>query len=268
MNEIFNPKITVITITYNSEKTLEETIKSVLSQDYKNLEYIIIDGGSKDGTLDIIKKYRDKIAVVVSEPDNGISDAFNKGIKHATGEIIGIINSDDILMPGALNVVADNYAPNVDVYSGNVIFWDERIGESFSCHPEMTFDKLKLQYGVAHPSRFIRKDAYERFGRYDERFRYNMDIDLLCRFYKKGASFHYIDRDLTMFRMGGTTSNSIFKKKNDYRLFVQNYGGTKLDFQKIWIKAVLKYSFIAIVVFIFGEEARYKFYRVRRSLGV
>lgn len=91
-------KISVITITYNSEETLEDTIKSVISQEYDNLEYLIIDGGSKDHTLDIVQKYRDKIAVVVSEPDNGISDAFNKGIKLASGEIIGIINSDDLLL--------------------------------------------------------------------------------------------------------------------------------------------------------------------------
>ena len=86
------PKISIITITYNSESTVEETIKSVISQDYPNLEYIIIDGASKDGTLIVVDKYRDHIAKVVSEPDKGISDAFNKGIMHATGDIIGIIN--------------------------------------------------------------------------------------------------------------------------------------------------------------------------------
>ena len=93
------PKISVITITFNSAATLEETILSVTSQDYPDLEYVIIDGGSTDGTLDIIRKYQDKIQIVVSEPDRGISDAFNKGIARATGEIVGIINSDDILLP-------------------------------------------------------------------------------------------------------------------------------------------------------------------------
>ena len=92
--DITNPKISIVTITYNSEKTLEETIQSVVSQEYNNFEYLIIDGGSTDHTLDIVNKYRDKIAVVVSETDKGISDAFNKGIRLATGEIIGIINSE------------------------------------------------------------------------------------------------------------------------------------------------------------------------------
>ena len=102
------PKISIITITFNSEKTLEETIESVLSQNYPNLEYLIIDGGSSDGTLEIVKRYKDKIDFVISEPDRGISDAFNKGIRYATGEIVGIINSDDLLLPDALHKVAEN----------------------------------------------------------------------------------------------------------------------------------------------------------------
>ena len=156
------PKISIITITYNSENTIEDTINSVVSQKYDNLEYLIIDGGSTDHTLDIVNKYRDKIAVVISEPDKGISDAFNKGIRNATGEIIGIINSDDILMIGALSCIANNYKPSIDVYSGNVLFWFENTGKEYSVKPEITFDKLKLQYSVAHPGRFIRKSAKRR----------------------------------------------------------------------------------------------------------
>jgi glycosyltransferase involved in cell wall biosynthesis len=100
-------------------------------QDYQNLEYVIIDGGSTDGTLDIIDQYNDSIQVVISEPDKGISDAFNKGITHASGEVIGIINSDDILLPGALQEIAVHYNPEVDVYSGLILFWDENTGETF-----------------------------------------------------------------------------------------------------------------------------------------
>ena len=96
------PKISIITVCYNSEAHLEECIRSIVTQEYENNEYLVIDGGSKDGTLDIINKYRDKIAYFVSEPDKGISDAFNKGIKAATGDIIGILNSDDYMMPGVL----------------------------------------------------------------------------------------------------------------------------------------------------------------------
>lgn len=264
MSEV-KPKISIVTITYNSEKTLEETIKSVLSQNYDNLEYLIIDGGSKDNTLDIVNKYRDEIAVVVSEPDKGISDAFNKGIRHASGEIIGIINSDDFLMPDALNTIAVNYDPEIDVYSGNVIFWNEDTGDEFSTIPEIRFDKLKLQYGTAHPARFIRKDAYQKYGLYGLDFRYNMDVDLLCRFYKNGAKFVHIDKDLAKFRMGGTTADGIYKKKGDYRQFVKNYGGTEWDFRKIWVKAIIKYNLIRFSTKLFGESFRFKYYRLMRK---
>ena len=261
-----NPTISIITITYNSEKTLEETLLSVVNQEYDNLEYIIIDGGSKDHTLDIVNKYKDKIAIVVSEPDKGISDAFNKGIKHATGEIIGIINSDDLLLPGALNEIAEHYSPDIDVYSGNVLFWNEDSGREFSCKPDIEFEKLKLQYGVAHPSRFIRKDAYEKYGLYNIEFRYNMDIDLLCRFYREGAKFIHINKDLTKFRMGGTTADSIYKKKKDYQMFVKNFGGSEWDFRRIWMEAIIKYNIIKLSTSIFGEGFRFKYYSFRKKI--
>ena len=261
-----HPKISIVTITYNSEKTLEETIKSVVSQNYDNLEYLIVDGGSKDKTLDIVEKYREKIAVIVSEPDKGISDAFNKGIRKASGEIIGIINSDDFLMPNALETVAKYYDPTIDVYSGNVVFWNEDTRDEFSSVPDIKFDKLKLQYGTAHPARFIRKDAYEKYGIYGLDFRYNMDIDLLCRFYRKGAKFIHIDENLAKFRMGGTTADSIYKKKGDYCQFVKNFGGTTWDFRWIWLKAIIKYHLIKISTNLFGESFRFKYYRFMRTI--
>lgn len=252
------PKISVITITFNSEATLEETILSVTTQDYPALEYVIIDGGSTDGTLDIIRKYQNKIQVVVSEPDRGISDAFNKGIARATGEIIGIINSDDILLPGALQKVADMYDSQVDVYSGLILFWDVESDETFPSYPDVTFDKLKLQYNVAHPARFIRKDAYERYGLYQEDLRYMMDIELLCRFYKQGARFLLIESPLAKFRIGGTTNDPIYKKKEDYRAFVQSFGGTAWDFRRIWLLAVIKYNLIQLGYRLFGSNLKFK----------
>lgn len=259
------PKISIVTITYNSEATLEETILSVTGQGYDNLEYVIIDGGSKDGTLDIVEKYRDRIAVVVSEPDKGISDAFNKGIRKASGEIIGIINSDDILLPGALAKIAEAYNPKTDVYSGLMYYWNDKTDEKILYRPDLTFDKLKLQYSVTHQSRFIRKDAYERFGLFQVEMRYMMDIDLLCRFYKKGAVFQLVDAPLAMFRSGGTTNDTIYKKKEDYRMFVKNYGGSKWDFRWIWLQAVVKYNLIQLGYKIFGSNLRFKLYKIRSS---
>ena len=255
------PKISVITITFNSAATLEETILSVTSQDYPDLDYVIIDGGSTDGTLDIIRKYQDKIQIVVSEPDRGISDAFNKGIARATGEIVGIINSDDILLPAALQKVADLYDPKVDVYSGHILFWDVDTDETFPSYPDVAFDTLRLQYNVAHPARFIRKDAYERYGLYREDLRYMMDIELLCRFYKQGASFLLVDSPLAKFRIGGTTNDSIYKKKEDYRAFVQSFGGSSWDFRRIWVQAVIKYNLIQLGYWLFGKNLKFKIQR-------
>ena len=119
-------KISIITITYNSEKTLEDTIQSVARQNYPDLEYIIVDGGSKDATLDTVKKYSNVVTKWISEPDKGISDAFNKGIKIASGELIGIINSDDMLTDNSLNIIAKNIKPETDVIYGNAIMFGGR----------------------------------------------------------------------------------------------------------------------------------------------
>ena len=115
------PVISIVTVCFNSARTLEETMKSVLGQNYPALDYVVIDGGSTDGTLDIIDRYKDRLGYFKSEPDRGISDAFNKGIMNAKGDIICIINSDDILLPGALRAVAEHYDENVDVFRCNVI---------------------------------------------------------------------------------------------------------------------------------------------------
>ena len=104
-----NPKISIVTVCLNSEKTIERTIQSVLSQSYNNIEYIIIDGGSTYGTLDIVNKYKDKVSYVISEKDNGVYDAFNKGLKVFTGELIGFVNSDDYLMPSAMNILCEYF---------------------------------------------------------------------------------------------------------------------------------------------------------------
>lgn len=234
------PKISIITITFNSEKTLEETILSIITQEYDNLEYLIIDGASKDGTMKIVDKYRDKISFVLSEPDKGISDAFNKGIAHATGEIIGIINSDDILLPGALATVAEHYASDIDVYSGNVMMWDDKTDTSYIRKPDLVFDNICKAYRAAHPARFIRRDAYERFGGYCIDLRYMMDVDLLYRFYNHGAKSIHIDDVFVKFRIGGVSSDNHSKKKNDRLVFVRNNGGSKFDFYYICWKACIR----------------------------
>ena len=221
---MFEPKISIITITYNSEKTLEETIKSVVAQNYSNLEYLIIDGNSKDGTLKIIERYRNKISLVISEPDKGISDAFNKGIHYATGDIIGIINSDDLLAPNTLRVLSDNYDESIDVYRGNTVIWNETTDTKISMKPTMAFSLYDFKRPrVCHPSTFITKHAYNKYGTYKINFKYRMDLDLLIRLYNRGAKFKLLSNDLAIFRLGGTTNSSYRKKLGEvYELYKEN----------------------------------------------
>lgn len=227
---MIKPKISIITITYNSGSTLEETIKSIVSQNYSNLEYLIIDGGSTDRTLDIIEKYRDKIDFIISEPDNGISDAFNKGIKYATGDIIGIINSDDLLLPKALDRLSKEYTSDVGVYRGHTIVWNDKTGSMTSMKPSMKFSLYSFKrLNVCHPSTFISKHIYENFGGYNINYKYRMDFDLLMRLYNKGVRFKYLNNDLALFRLGGTTTNTYKKKISEvYQIYINNGANTVL----------------------------------------
>lgn len=222
------PCISIITICYNSADTLEETIQSVLAQDYPLLDYIIIDGGSTDGTLEIIKKYESRLGYTCSEPDNGISDAFNKGIAHSRGAIIGIINSDDILLPGALQAVASGYDGVHDLYRGNTIIVNPQTGFRGREVPSMKFPLTPLMISVAHQGTFISQAAHQKWGTYDVAFRYMMDWDLITRMYQQGAKMKYIDYDIAEFRLGGVSLTPLTKKKYDIIHVVRNNGGGKL----------------------------------------
>lgn len=242
-----NPKISIITITYNSEKHLEEAMLSVINQPYENKEYIIIDGGSTDGTLDIVNKYRDKIACFVSEPDRGISDAFNKGIKAATGDLIGICNSDDVLANGVLEVIAREYESSIEIFRLDELIRDFETGEEFLLKPTLEFPKIPYNAQPCHMGCFISKEAYQKYGMYDIDFRYCMDTELLRRFTYKGVKYKYIPSVCGYFRKGGVSSCSERKMRKERKVLVQRYGGTWFDAQvmvgyfivKQWIKSVL-----------------------------
>lgn len=205
-------KISIITVSFNSELTIEETIKSVISQGYFDLEYIIIDGGSKDKTLEIIDLYKSHISVVISEKDNGISEAFNKGIRLATGDLIGIINSDDILLPGSLQFLANNLSHATDIIYGDIIRWRdiEKIEKNVFANDSLEV----LHHGFScmfHPATFIRKRAYEKFGVYGIEYRYCMDRELLLRMYKKKAAFQRVNYTFVKFRVGGASCKNYYK---------------------------------------------------------
>lgn len=224
-----NPKISIITITYNSEKHLEEAILSVINQPYENKEYIVIDGGSTDCTLDIVNKYRDRIAYFVSEPDKGISDAFNKGIKAATGDLIGICNADDQLALDCMQILANNYKEEVDIYRMNEVVKNFETGEEFLTKPTLVYGHRLMNHYTCHMGCFVSKAAYERFGMYDVDLHIQMDTDLLCRFTAKGAKYKYIDANCGFFRRGGISTSGVKRRNYERKVIMKRYGASTWD---------------------------------------
>jgi glycosyltransferase involved in cell wall biosynthesis len=204
MNE--NPKISIVTITFNAEQHVESTIQSVCSQDYDNIEYIVVDGASSDGTLDIVDRYKTHMDSFVSEPDKGISDAFNKGIRMATGDLVLLLSADDYLYGSdTISKVAANFVnnPNIDVIHGNVIMLDSEKSSEVISKPDPSLKSALFGQPLKHGAMFITKRAYDAFGLYDENYKYAMDYELVLRFIKKNARFRYINDNLAVIRCGG-----------------------------------------------------------------
>ena len=200
-------KLSIITVCYNSEATIEETILSVISQKTEDIEYIIIDGASNDETINIVNKYKDKIDIIVSEKDRGISDAFNKGIERASGEFIGIINSDDQFLPGAFNQFFDEVKGDTDIFFGNGI----RLFPDGSCKKYMSNpneEELHNSMPFVHPSTIVRKSAYEKYGKFDICYRYVLDRACLLNMLNGGAKFQYSEGFYSVYRMGGESDKS------------------------------------------------------------
>lgn len=200
-------KLSIITVSYNSEATIEETIKSVISQKTDEIEYIIIDGKSTDNTLNVINKYRDKIDIVVSEKDRGISDAFNKGIEKASGEYIGIINSDDQFLPHAFERFFYELKNDTDVFFGNgVRLYPDGRCKKYMADPDV--QELHNSMSLVHPSTIVRRSAYEKYGKFDINLKYVMDRDCLLRMLNRGAKFQYSEGFYTIYRMGGESDRN------------------------------------------------------------
>lgn len=183
------PKISIITPSFNQGQFIEDTIRSVLLQNYPNLEYIVMDGGSNDQTIDILKKYDPWISYWVSEPDKGQTHAINKGFKIATGEVINWLNSDDLLYPGALEKLGRHFAQNPSTHFlyGQCIHFDENGDFPHQDSPQSKNDLLKRKldylagFPYSQPACFYRKSVLEQIGYLDESFHFTMDYDLFVR---------------------------------------------------------------------------------------
>ena len=206
VSEPGKPLVSIITVVRNGEKYLCQAIESVLSQDYPNIEYIIIDGGSTDSTLDIIREYDNKLAYWISEPDNGISDAFNKGIAKSTGDIIGIINSDDWYEPRAVQTVVNEFVshPEIGIVCGTVAYWQ---GKRFMYTSSSRPGGLRRQMTVQHPTVFVRKEVYDRYGTFRNDFRYAMDYELMLRFNLAGVKMTALPDRIANMRLSGKSDS-------------------------------------------------------------
>lgn len=222
------PKISIVTIAYNCESEIEETILSVINQKYDNKEYLIIDGASKDGTMAVVERYRDKIDVVISEPDKGRSDAFNKGIAKATGDYIVMMNAGDLLAEDALQKFADNFVPGYDVIKGNTIRWNSETGYKSVERPVVNYPAIPFNFLVCHQSSYISKAIYEKVGGYRIDFKVAMDFELMLRLTKAGAKFHSINEDLAIFRMGGISQNADARRYEEMSMAMRLNGRNTL----------------------------------------
>jgi glycosyltransferase involved in cell wall biosynthesis len=207
-------RITIITVCYNRKATIENAIKSVLEQNYHNIEYIIIDGNSTDGTKEIIESYRDRVSQYISEPDKGMYDAINKGLKLATGDVIGLMHSDDEFYDkNAIRRVAArfNYDSSIDgVYGDGVYVSNDkeerlvrnRIGGIFS------LKKVKEGWLPLHPTVYLKKDIIDKYGFYNLDFKIASDTEFLLRYlYKYKIKMSYINAYIVKMRMGGMSTN-------------------------------------------------------------
>ncbi len=208
-------KISVITVVYNSVSTIEETLLSVAAQSYPDVEHIVIDGASTDGTVDIINQYRDKIAVFVSEPDHGIYDAMNKGLARATGDIVGLLNADDVYADDTvLTQVAHVFqAPAVDACHADLVYVDRndptKVVRYWKSRP-YEHGLFEKGWMPAHPTFFVRRSVYQRLGGFDLQFRLQADFDLTLRFLEiNRIRSVYIPKIFVRMRMGGTTNASL-----------------------------------------------------------
>ncbi|MDR1378405.1 MAG: glycosyltransferase [Synergistaceae bacterium] len=201
------PFFSIVTVCLNAASTVEKTIGSVLNQSYPNWEYIIVDGGSTDGTLEIIEEYKPRLARVISEPDKGIYDAFNKGVTLSTGDIVGILNADDQYAPWALSTVVESASihPECGVFYGKLAFIDEAL-RKWTVYPLGDPSRLLNYASIPHPSVFVRRNVYKKYGLFDNNYSIVGDWDFLLRLYLEGERFCPIDRVLTAFANSGLSS--------------------------------------------------------------
>lgn len=230
-------KISIITATFNSGQTVHDTIKSVLNQTYEDIEYIIKDGSSKDNTLDICREYESKFGgrmKIISEPDRGIYDAMNKGLDASTGDVVGILNSDDFFTSNdVIAQVADAFESDesIDAVYGDIHFVkDENLKKCTRYYSSKGFRPWLLRFGFmpAHPSFYCKKEVFEKYGLYDLQYRTSSDFEMMVRLLgKQKIKTKYLPLDFVTMRAGGESTAGLASKKkvnNDIERSLKAHG--------------------------------------------
>ena len=240
-------KISIITVVYNNDKTIKDAIESVLNQSYQQIEYIVIDGASKDNTVSIIKEFQSQIAKFVCEPDNGIYDAMNKGVGLATGDVIGILNSDDLYQDAnVIETVMNQFSqdPSLDIVYGDLVYVKNEdvnsIVRNWKSIPY--YDRFFERGNVPpHPSLFVKQYVYKKAGLFNLDFILAADYEFMLRIFKKhDFNSKYIERVIVKMRLGGATNQSF-----------SNIIRQNLEVLKAWNHNQLKVPFLLMLSRIF-----------------
>lgn len=259
----------LITVSFNSSKTIKRTINSVLSQTYQDFEYIIIDGGSTDGTLNIIKKYESKFDNNyhwISEHDSGIYNAMNKGIQVAKGEIIGIINSDDWLEPNALEIISKSImtsGSNNTIYCGWMNFYYQNGRKQLLKTNNNRFNRYSRKYlmGINHPATFVPLTIYKKYGYFDENLKISADIEFIIRAVKNNIEFCFIDEALT--NMSDRGVSNLFSKQKflDRKYLLKKHTKNQIEYNYY----ILLYIVSIILKFFVPERLLFAFRNFNRK---
>ena len=207
-------KISIVTVTYNCVNDVERTVKSVINQDYADKEYIIIDGNSQDGTKELLDQYKSNFNYFISEPDKGIYDAMNKGFHMATGDVVGIINSDDLLAePTAIEKVMKTFEehPEADAVYADLYYVAQNDTSKIVRH-WISGKQRRFKYGwhPAHPTFYVKREIYQKYGLFDLDFKFAADFELMLRLIEKEhIKLVYLPEPLVRMRLGGTTSKNL-----------------------------------------------------------
>lgn len=250
------PLISIITVTYNAGGFLEQTIQSVLKQTYANFEYIIIDGGSTDNTLDIIKQYENNIDFWCSEPDEGIYDAMNKGIALSSGELVGLINAGDSYLPDALISLVEKYFPSNDlsVYYGDIYRYYP--DADIQIKVDASLEDLKYSMTISHQAMFVTKHTYIKHGLYPVNYKLSADYAYALSLLLAKADFKYLSATIAAFQTGGVSDTKLIQSRiESIRIHFNLNSGSKYYATARYIKEIFRYYFYKLfLVSLLGEK--------------